>query len=50
MEEMSQENKKNNEENSLGRETEPSSLETLQKIENQHIDLPKSWNYIKDHP
>ncbi|WRX08492.1 Integrase [Theobroma cacao] len=43
MEEMSLDDKKNSEKNSLGRETEPPPLETLQRTENQHKDLPKSW-------
>ncbi|EOY31675.1 Uncharacterized protein TCM_038720 [Theobroma cacao] len=50
MEEMNLDDKKNSGEKSLGREIEPSSLETLQRIENLHNDLPKSWRYIKDHP
>ncbi|WRX11049.1 Integrase [Theobroma cacao] len=50
MEEMNLNDKKNSEEKSLGRETKPPPLETLQRTENQHNDLLRSWRYVKDHP
>lgn len=50
MEEMILDNKKNSEENFPRREIEPSPLETLQRTENLHNDLSKSWRYITDHP
>ncbi|WRX19290.1 zinc finger protein [Theobroma cacao] len=50
MEEMSLENNKNNEESSPRREDETPPLENLQRVENQHDDLPRSWRFVRDHP
>ncbi|WRX11175.1 Integrase [Theobroma cacao] len=50
MEEMSLDDKKNSEENSLGRETRPLPIKTLQRTKNHNNDLPRSWRYAKDHP
>ncbi|WRX10304.1 Integrase [Theobroma cacao] len=49
MEEMSLENNKNSEESSTRRENETPSLEDLQRTENQHNDLPRSWRFVRDH-
>ena len=50
MEEMSLENNKNNKESSLRREDETPPLENLQRAENRHDYLLRSWRFIRDHP